>query len=1006
MPQFSIDGRCFQNAGLPRCLDLLQGRHYLWLLYWVYFCPTYLKVYLYQADPAIYRAEPGLKIILRTTQLPPYRNLYCMIPILSLCFGLGFGLPALELAGWYLHHSTNLFWGIGGAIAGASIGILFLILFLGAFGTAVSTARGLIAGTVVGIASGTMNSILFCAILGLSQSLPWISADTQSDIIATFALSFGLAIGVMVGITIGGVSGSVVGLVLGSTGSLVVGIVFSVLVGASSAVDLAAEQTGILFGFVFGFVAIAAGGAAVSVVKGILSSVIISGAVGVAVGFSSTPAVGLLTGAIAISCSLRLPLYVVELMWAGCFPQKRHPLEWDEVLIVYIPGLRRRLFRQIQQEFDVGMKQLCRLACNPFQRWAAQSVLKQYLSQHPAPLHALYQLLVHPASDAYVFPPVSHHGWLQIPTVGHVLLGELQNRWVNCTVDPSSRLFERLVYQLTRFFRDHRQTPVTQWAGLLFQLQVAETFKQTPSSQQIDSAQAIAAQLMSYPGGAEVCQILNTTRAFLRGDRLESLVKIVATIPFDLPSKDDSLNPPVTEILHQLRAIAIDLYKAGQASRVNRQAALLRATNALNLLEEGLEVRVVTPERVILRQVLRHWQHLICIASGEIGNARPIQPIANPYVIGNPVTGHLFVGREDIMRRLEELWLPKQQVPSVVLYGQRRMGKSSILHNLRTILGDRALVVDFNLQVMGIVNSTHELLYALAIEMYDSLPQPLPDTFQEPQLAQFTQQNPYQSFLRFLKHLDSVRAGRRFLITVDEFELLEQLIETNVIEQRLIAFWRGLIQSYPWFVMIFAGLHTLDEMRQDYWCPLFSSVTAIPVEPLSFSAVQRLLTQPSLDFELELDPAVIQSVFTLTNGQPYLVQLLGHTLVSYFNQTAFEQGILRDQRLTLRDLQTVIHSSRFYRDGDAYFMGIWQQAEQGKPSVQSWILRCLCDRPLSVSELADKTNLSVSTLQLTLSALQKRGIVVNADGRYTYAVKLMRGWVKRLDLRTRSESQI
>ncbi|RMG78643.1 MAG: hypothetical protein D6712_21025 [Chloroflexi bacterium] len=998
MPQFSINRQCFWSSGLPRCLNPLQGQHYLWLLYWVYFRPTRLKEYFYQIDPTIYKAEPGLQTIFRTTQLPSYRNLYCMISVLSLCFGLGLGLPLLWLAGGHLHHSISLGWGIGGAIAGSTIGTLLLILFLGVFGTAVSVARGLMTGTVVGVSSGITNSILFCVIIGISQSFPWLNVETQPGVIETFALSFGLAIGIMVGVTIGGLAGGIVGLVLGGTGSLIVGMVFSVLIVVLSAIDIAAEQTGVVFGFVFGFVVIATGGASVSLVKGVFSSVIVSGAMGIAVGFSSTPSVGLLTGAIAICCSLRLPFYLIELIWVGCCPQQRHLTEWDELLIIYLPGLRRQLWQRIQQDFYSGITQLCYVACNPFQRWAAQSVLKRYLSQHPAPLHALHHLLTHPASNTYVFAPVSSEGWLHIPSIGHVLLGELHNRWVNCAVDSSSRLFECLVYQLTRCFRNNSQTPLTEWTRLLFQFQLAEVTKQRLSSLQLAEAQAIAAHLVPYPGGTEICQVFDAICVFLKSDRLASLAEIVSKARLSLPSLENALNPTVLEVLHQLQAIALDLCMSGQTSRVNQQAALLRAANTLNLLEEGLDTHVITPERVVLRQVIHHWQHLVCDASGEIGNAQLIQPIPNPYVIGNPVTGNLFVGREDIMRRLEELWSPSQQVPSVVLYGQRRMGKSSILHNLRATLGDWAVIIDFNLQVMGIVNNTHELLYALAIEMYDSLPTPLPAKFQEPQLTQFTQQNPYQSFLRFLKHLDSVRAGRRFIITVDEFELLEHLIETNIVERRLIAFWRGLIQTYPWFVMVFAGLHTLDEMRQDYWCPLFGSVTAIPVEPLSFLAVQQLIIQPSLDFELKYDPAMVQQIFTLTNGQPYLVQLLGHTLVAYFNRIVFEQGVTHDKRLTLRDLDAVISSSNFYRDGDAYFAGIWRQVENSQPSYQSHILRCLCDRPLSLSELSDKTALSISTIQEIVSTLQKHGVIVEKDGRYAYAVELMRRWVQCLSV--------
>ena len=44
---------------LPRCLNPRNPRHYLLLAYWIYFRPTALKAYLYQADPDLYRAGPG-----------------------------------------------------------------------------------------------------------------------------------------------------------------------------------------------------------------------------------------------------------------------------------------------------------------------------------------------------------------------------------------------------------------------------------------------------------------------------------------------------------------------------------------------------------------------------------------------------------------------------------------------------------------------------------------------------------------------------------------------------------------------------------------------------------------------------------------------------------------------------------------------------------------------------------------------------------------------------------
>jgi len=97
----------------------------------------------------------------------------------------------------------------------------------------------------------------------------------------------------------------------------------------------------------------------------------------------------------------------------------------------------------------------------------------------------------------------------------------------------------------------------------------------------------------------------------------------------------------------------------------------------------------------------------------------------------------------------------------------------------------------------------------------------------------------------------SVRSAERFLIMVDEFELIEEAIDEGRLEAHVLEFWRGLIQNYSWFVMVFAGLHTLQEMTKEYWNPLFGSVTTIPVSFLSPGAARQLIIQPYPDFPLD-----------------------------------------------------------------------------------------------------------------------------------------------------------
>ena len=105
---------------------------------------------------------------------------------------------------------------------------------------------------------------------------------------------------------------------------------------------------------------------------------------------------------------------------------------------------------------------------------------------------------------------------------------------------------------------------------------------------------------------------------------------------------------------------------------------------------------------------------------------------------------------------------------------------------------------------------------------------------------------------RFLVQLGHVRDGHRFLLTIDEFELLEEQIDEGRLDSHLLASFRAMFQTYPWLIMALAGLHRLEELRHDYWHPLFGSVSAIEVSFLSDAAARTLITSPAPDSRLLL----------------------------------------------------------------------------------------------------------------------------------------------------------
>ncbi len=76
---------------LPQCLNPWNHRHYWLLGYWVYFRPTALHCYLYEAAPEEYQQQ-GWSKVRRTWHIPAYRSLYLMAPVAVVLFALLLGL--------------------------------------------------------------------------------------------------------------------------------------------------------------------------------------------------------------------------------------------------------------------------------------------------------------------------------------------------------------------------------------------------------------------------------------------------------------------------------------------------------------------------------------------------------------------------------------------------------------------------------------------------------------------------------------------------------------------------------------------------------------------------------------------------------------------------------------------------------------------------------------------------------------------------------------------------
>ncbi|MCP4696078.1 MAG: ATP-binding protein [Gammaproteobacteria bacterium] len=155
------------HGELPKCLSPRKPRHYLLLAYWLYFRPTALKCYLYQAGPELYRAGPG-RGIFRTLRVPAYRNLYWMMPGVSLLLSVLVGLPLALAASWI--QGTPMSW------LGRAVGVAVSVVFGVAVGVAVGVTVGVVLGVVLGVAGGVAFSAMFgvALIAGVLRIYFWL----------------------------------------------------------------------------------------------------------------------------------------------------------------------------------------------------------------------------------------------------------------------------------------------------------------------------------------------------------------------------------------------------------------------------------------------------------------------------------------------------------------------------------------------------------------------------------------------------------------------------------------------------------------------------------------------------------------------------------------------------------------------------------------------------------------------------------------------------------------
>lgn len=449
---------------------------------------------------------------------------------------------------------------------------------------------------------------------------------------------------------------------------------------------------------------------------------------------------------------------------------------------------------------------------------------------------------------------------------------------------------------------------------------------------------------------------------------------------------EEELGGPASALLRRFVAISQDIEAAlSQGSSHNQRLGLNAVVNRLEALVSDLDR---SSERYAprFRPIAAAWLRLVTSQCHRLASAaEQSQEIDNPYVIGVPLSlaQELFVGRTDISARIEQLIMDRRR-PPLLLYGQRRMGKTSLLNNLGRLLPSTIIPLFVDLQGPASAASDHSgLLYNLARGMLDSARKQrglvLP-----PLLREELTDDPFTRFDEWLDRVEASLDSRTALLSLDEFEALTAAFARGRFDaDAVLGMLRHIVQHRPRIKIMLASSHTLQELAA--WASYFVNVQVVQVGFLGPADVKKLVEDPHPGFALRYQPAASQRVLDLTRGHPFLVQLLCAEIVESKN----EQDRAQRRLATVEDVQAALapaleHGSFFFAD-----LARNQVSPVGR-RILSALAKASPAGGLTRAELS--AQLSEVELGPELSRLGDRDLIEEIDGRYRFQVEMIRAY--------------
>jgi hypothetical protein len=379
------------------------------------------------------------------------------------------------------------------------------------------------------------------------------------------------------------------------------------------------------------------------------------------------------------------------------------------------------------------------------------------------------------------------------------------------------------------------------------------------------------------------------------------------------------LEGPASALLRSFSRISLDVQAAlEQKSKYNQRLVFNKVEESLDGLLREL-TRSSEPYAIRFRPIAESWRQTIADhikVLSEIVEAN--QEIINPYVTGIPLTEdqEIFVGRSGISERIERLLLDKRR-PPLLLYGQRRTGKTSLLNNLGKLLPSNMIPLFVDLQgSASLAKDFSGFLYNISRAILSSAKRHRKIILPVLTREKLTD-DPFSYFDEWLDEIEQeLDDNQTFLLMLDEFSALDMVLAKGLLDEALVlGMFRHIIQHRPRIKILLSDSNSIDEFER--WASYLINVQTVHISYLEVEETLQLVQQPTPDFNLCYEQDACQRVLTVTRCHPALTQLLCSEIVNLKNKQdisirhlvqvsdveAAIPGALQNGRFFLSDIQ-------------------------------------------------------------------------------------------------------